>query len=771
MALVFPNAEARRSVRRLLVEVYEAPADVSRGCQGLVGLAAGGGSRRGVPKQSFLECEPDDNGQCPEGWFESNQLLEVLRGPAVVYVQAFSSVDPDAIPFLEGCNENFDGSSGSLSQRVPIALQVILPDDARMIRVSGVRALAGLPGQQFEGVLQVLIEANQPRISRRTYSIPGVMVEFGPTPGVSFGNGPGQLARVYSDLNGIAQVSVQLPMTSTTTMVQVTAPELRGGNTTTFAVSALSVPTFESVEEVVPGLGEPIDVAIGRFDGEAQPTLAVVSCVGGDGDASCLPGVANEGSPGITRMALLSELGGTLVSRDFETSNINGQPTLGILPAAVEFKQLFRDSPYQLFVLESRRLECQRRVCEDPETCPCWTQQSGTPCPCEGSVLRIFQKEEGRGIVSIPPLTLTASNAVAMASTRFFLTKTLVMAGQGRSKNERPCSLADVCLPYDSETCRSAPETCGCPPEERCETVVAGEAPVCVLRDRMVDFVNLGSDNQLRNRRGCQQRNVQCDKSTGEGTCSCLDEGTDWFCEDENPSADGCGCTVPHRLRVGPVNATSSPLDIVGGQFSPFSFVETLIVASFAGLDIYGTNQEWSERPFINAPIEQIVSVDLDPDVNPSDSDRYDDVAWVASSGCLRGVNQEERCPIIRKLSEPRGCLGVYLSDLKAGLLEISNREALCHRFDTEFQPSHICEGDFNGDGALDIAVTAADTAQVNIFLGNRWGALLHSPVRMSIHPDAQGGPMACEDINGDTRTDIAIAGSNGRVVLMRSRL
>jgi VCBS repeat protein/EGF domain-containing protein/FG-GAP repeat protein/growth factor-like EGF protein len=69
----------------------------------------------------------------------------------------------------------------------------------------------------------------------------------------------------------------------------------------------------------------------------------------------------------------------------------------------------------------------------------------------------------------------------------------------------------------------------------------------------------------------------------------------------------------------------------------------------------------------------------------------------------------------------------------------------------------HLCAGDFDGDGAIDIATTSVITNQVSV-LRNAGAGAFNAPVLITI--SATGGvqsTIACRDLSGDGRPDIVV--------------
>ncbi len=77
----------------------------------------------------------------------------------------------------------------------------------------------------------------------------------------------------------------------------------------------------------------------------------------------------------------------------------------------------------------------------------------------------------------------------------------------------------------------------------------------------------------------------------------------------------------------------------------------------------------------------------------------------------------------------------------------------------------HITQGDFNGDGKLDIAVSNYNANVLEVFLGNGDGTF--TPTSQTLTTGAHPNVIAVADFNGDGKPDLAVANGDSNTVLV----
>jgi hypothetical protein len=238
-------------------------------------------------------------------------------------------------------------------------------------------------------------------------------------------------------------------------------------------------------------------------------------------------------------------------------------------------------------------------------------------------------------------------------------------------------------------------------------------------------------------------------------------------------SVDFCGCKVPDRVHVGNEHTPRFPFAITAGMIDePGNW--DIIVPSDGGLELIAARSsqktfEWVSAPTVNAPIHQAEIVQLD-----TATDDAGDVVWISKEACQRGPNFERACPLFRDLpegTEAQGCVGSFYTNRNNSLFELSSpTEGGCQRYELAFSPDAMCTGDFNNDGAIDLAMGADDQNKVFVMSGDGYGGLLDPPVEFMLPGGGFGGPLVCADVDGDRKADIMVVNRmTGDVFVLRT--
>jgi hypothetical protein len=760
VSIVFPNAVSQSAVRRIRVEAYSpdvgAAAASERDCADFENLARDGKEPVGAPVRGDYQClDP-----CSPDWLEELALEKVPKGRQIIYVLAYASTEEDATPVLEGCTDQFDSDGGKDEHvEVEIALGLVIPDSARMVKSAGDRQV-GRAGEELSVPLEVRIEADSPTGAGGTYVIPGVPVEF--TSDTSSFSLVGEPA-TYTDAAGHASVGVQLPGEPGSGQIIAYAAELEAisdgaeRSRQTFSVS-VTEPVRAGQSQTIATLpgARPVALAFGDIGDGAGLDLAVLGCMGG----SCTVGQAAVEPFGATVATVVMDAGST--QRTIDVSLPNG---LGILPAGLVVEDVVPPSGTDdIAVANSRRADCQGR-------------------DCEGSEILIL-KAEGTGIGLEGRYTMTGSNAVGLStfSSSQMSYRGLAMPAQGRSKNTQPCSRANRCLPINLAT----PEEGGCPPGERCECPDCNntnEPGVCVARDKMIDLLvteALQQGTMTVNQGGCQLPVLSCDNIAPEGsTCECLDAGDPYLRGNGCTGNDGCNCKVPDRIYIGDTDAPVLPFSLASGPLRSQQDWD-MVVPSIGGLELIEARSGvgtflWRGEPIINAPIHAAAILDLDFAAEEASlAPHRADVAWYSRSECLGGSNFASSCAVWRELPEgqtPVGCLGVYFTDGEDSIFVLRTPSVGgCRRHHLDFLPDGMCTGELNGDGNVDVVIASSERSVVYVFSGDGRGGLLDPPDELALPAGGVGGPIACGDVDGDGLDDVAVANATtGSVYLLRT--
>lgn len=772
IALVFPNAVSQQAVRRLRVEAY-APntggaAASDRDCNSFVDLARQGKDPLGTPTRGDYTCVDTEDARCAEDWFDGKELLKIEPGRQIIYVLAYAETEDGATPILDGCTDRFDsGGSAEESLDVPVYLQLVVPDSARLVIAGGDRQV-GRAGQEVAAPLTVRAEADAPNGAGGTYVIPGVTVRYSAvTPGYTLPEGNGDTLETYTDVDGLARARVTLPLQAGSGRIQAFAPELEewvpdGRDEVTFSLSVTEPVSFSTGRVLQTGTGvRPMEVAIGYLDAGLDPDVVMLGCRGTE--AGCVRGAGAAPPFGEAVLTVLQDLraGARSVPVVGEQGILpNGLAVADIAPAA---------GVDEIALVNARLARCQDRTCPANGECKCFGVPPGGPCPCEGSEVRVFALE-GAQVVLRSRHTLTASNAVgltAVKSNDYNPYLGLAVVAQGRANHTRPCSQANRCLPYEpavNPACEGAPEQCGCPVEERCECPGCASTQVpgmCVARDKLVDLLVPDSlTRELFNRGGCQRPLLECNPISSEASsCTCQDSNVT---ENRCSGQDGCSCKAPDRIYVGDDDSPVMPLGIASGPVDNAGEWD-IVVPSISGLEFIeakgggGRLYKWKGEAIINPNISRAEVVELDSEVDQNRGD----LVWYARSPCLAGFNYNVICPLTELADEnavAQGCLGAYYTDGQESVFNLRPPSlGGCRRYMVDVAPDGMCTGDMNGDGHVDVVLASRDSTDLRVFAGDGRGGLLNPPQLLPLPAGGVGGPVACGDTDGDGLDDVVV--------------
>lgn len=796
IALIFPNDAARSATMRVVIEAHSPDTGTAstndRDCMSFLGAA-----REGRPIQGAAV-----RGDYPFPFAADQELTQVPPGRQIIYVTGYASREDEAPPILEGCTSDYDSKGGSDEHvEVEVRLEVVVPLSARLVKAQGDRQV-GREGENLPVPLKVRVEAESP-MNSRSYVIPGVSVQYASsTEGFTLeGGSGGSEVEAYTDARGEASVVVKLPPMSGTGEIVAVAPALDDPEkedtdryTQKFSVS-VTEPVLLTPSATINGGDIPISVALGQITGSTDLELVILSCNGSE--KACTPGSRAMMDPGYgqSRLTVFTNLAGDPASYPV-TPPAGG---FGILPADVAVTDLIGPdvNTDEIAYVNSRRADCQNRTCTPGQPCQCYGVGDNGACPCEGSELLVL-RDTGSAITLQTRQTLTASNAIALApyvlaGARY---KNLAISAQGRAKNTRPCSLQTQCRANSGARCDEHPEECGCPAEELCECggcTTTTEPGFCVARDKVVDLMlnrwneglGVGDCSQanpngscggdpaqicyrgtcvaramIPKNDGCQSPAISCDKADVEASTCVCEQSNVMMCG----AVDFCGCNVPERVHVGNPHTPRFPFSITAGEIDESDDWD-IIVPSDGGLELIEARPtqksfEWTSAPTLNAPIHDAVIVQLD-----TASDQAGDVVWISKEKCLRGANPERACPLFRELPdgmEAKGCAGAFYTNRRNSLFELASpTEGGCQRYELTFSPDSMCTGDFNGDGAIDMAMASDEENKVFVMSGDGYGGLLDPPDEFPIPGGALGGPIACGKIDGDAKDDVVVVSRN----------
>jgi hypothetical protein len=741
ISLEFPNEQARLATARLEVFAFDPEAvgfGGTAGCGAFLGTLGRGEQIQGEPIQEAIEAP-----------FEGKQIAGFPAGHQIVFVVG-SAVDGEVqTPIVEGCNEDFGDDAGS--DDVSIPLRVIVPEGDLALalrKVSGDRQ-AGGPGETLMVPVAVELTGVFPGTRGRQHPLPGLAIVMRPSAGLDLGAGAGVPVRLDTDPDGRAALSVTLPDALGEHSIEASAEPLDVA-ALDFGVSVVAGldPASLRVDVISPPLSipNPIEIRAGDVSGSAARDLVVLGCRGDA--AACVPGRDAIDPAGETVVVVLRDVVEGGAAQVLERQ--------GRLPSGLVVADLVPDPADRADIAF---LNGRREV---------------------GGVVRsgseIVWLQGGAGDVSAyGRFALTASNAVGLApyaATPSARRPSLVTVSQGRRVYDRPCTIQGACLPPDSadRDCVANPEMCGCPPGDKClcpsgMNCLFGDPGVCTGDDWFIDkLVNRldGRAGDVINLDGCHQPVLSCSKTGGapsDTRCAC----TDAFRRNSCTSRDGCQCFAPNKSLLGTAGNPRPARNLAIGPLRGAGSAD-VVVASVGGIDFleYDGLSAWSWRTSpVAVPSTHGVLIER------IDRDPVPDVAFWVRGPCER-VPSCPRQPTGVVETEARGCVGVVLRDSLTALDAVTDDG--CRQFPLAHRPDSVCQGDFDGDLALDLAVSSAEADHVLVFSGDGHGGFRSPPARVMLPGGRTGGPMTCARLDGDQREDMAVVSvASGDVVVLRT--
>jgi hypothetical protein len=695
----FPNPDARAALRRLQVRVYPG-ADALRTCQdGFLGTAARGEAPVELPNE-FVDqrCADDDNTPCAPDWFESVTLEGVRAGRGILYVRGFAGVGPNEPVVFEGCSDDFDTGDGDQV----VGLAFVLPDSARS-ELLAPPSRVGLVGEVLALPVRVVAQDPASAGARNEYALPGYEVR------VMAGDAPVALdaTSARTNVEGVVDLAVELQGPGQGTL-RIQASGLEPTEVRLTAVEPLAALRSEMLARFD---ATPVDLAVGDADGDGPDDVAVALC-GSEGRCRI---------DELTSVDTVAGVSGLAIVEDRTRVQAVVADGWGRLPVDVEWIDL-PGEPARLGVLSARTADCRPSACPDGELCRC-VDGAGRPCGCESSSLVLLAPEAG-SFAPVARYVTSASTAVAFRP----------LGGDGDPNRFAIVTRGRV---DDRQSCV---DNCDCARGDRCDVSVGR----CEDLDQPIEMVIRAPDRP--------------DTLYDPVRCACADASQPTFAQCESPPPVRCGIDVQSRISLaGPDDLCGRPLLPVVPAGAPLT---TTTPQSMAILDqgtpsfvvggvsqvgfISGSGWRYSHQVSrrLHERFDGIALAQLDPNLEPEVVGGGEDLVFWGRGACERFV---DGCPVVAA-DGARGCVGVLATAGVGSLLDVDERSfATCRRFDLDFVPVGGCVSDVDGDGALDLALTAEDDGGVRVLRGDGFGGWSATPEVVTTAAEG-GGPMACQD-------------------------
>ncbi|MGF1511989.1 MAG: hypothetical protein ACFB9M_21060 [Myxococcota bacterium] len=713
--LQFPNSEARDAVRRLTLSVYVDSVS-SLSCDGDFSGTAARGERPDVEPltQGDFRCAPEDQTQCQNAWFESAVRLEQIpSGRGIVYVRGFASVQADAAPVFEGCSDRFDTEGDAL-----VTMRFVRPQGTRLELESGSSMTVA---DAFE--IRGRVIAPDPRNaegSRRAVVLPGYPVAVHVEPG----GARLELEAASVTYRSRADGSLSILGRISESGVAMVGLSGEGLPDVQVRLTRLSPMVFSRIEVIppVPG-GRPVDFVTGDFDLDGQVDGALLSC-GPDG--ACTLGELLVEPTEATAVSML-----TVIWRLREPVPTKAQ--FGRVPVDLRLVDL-PGEPARLVTLSARTSDCSVVACSAGDSCRCEDDQ-GVSCVCEASELSLWRSDGTKNLVVDSRYVTTGSTAVAVEP---------LMGMQDPEDVPNRFAVATRGRLFGGIACL---DNCACPPGERCSPIDGAcedIEPAIEIATRSGPLGVLFDPTRC----ACRDGPLATDPGCAAPPLP--------FCEAIAPSfperSDLCGRPIPPAVPAGPPLTTAAPRNLVTLDAS----AQVFVLGAAGGLDfVVGAGYRYTHRVSrrVNDRFDGLFVADIDPGLE-LEAPRPDLLYW-SRLPCER---LEGGCGLISR-AEPRGCLGVLASSDEAAVsslqLDLDSAD-VCRRFDLDFEPAGACSGDFDGNGATDLALSSASDGVVRLIRNDRFGGLGVVTDRLETDAEA-GGPLDCRDIDADGLTDIVM--------------